>query len=116
MEAKEDSETSLETKERQMKYPSLSERGWQNKDFLPNTNEVIREQGVSTAGAALSVQEKVNTICSLIHNSLSDLVHCVQRVNPSTSKPELSVGQIFKAQVNNNESLGLSKQGARVGT
>jgi len=90
-EAKEEEERSLEKKLNQMKEHAQSERGRQSKGVLPNANEVMREQEISDVEAALYVQEKVNAICSLIHNSLSGLAHCVQCFNYPSAEPEITV-------------------------
>ena len=110
-EAKEGRDISLETKSKQIREHSQVERGKQNKENLSCANEVRREQGISVAGAAFSEQEKVNTICSFLHKSLFDLALCVQNFNPSTTQPDLDVGQFSKAQINNSGLLGLMEQG-----
>ena len=111
-----ENEKTSHVKSSQLRKISQYERGRQSKDSLPYINKVIREQGGSDIGAALHVQEKVNSICSLIHNALSDLVHCSQNqnLNPPLPKPDLSAGLLSKAQFNNSGVLGLTKQGARV--
>ena len=111
-EAKEGRELSLETNTKQIRELSQVVKGKQNKEHLSCVNEVRREQGTSAARAAFSEQEKVNTICSFLHKSLSDLALCVQNFNPSTTQPVLDVGQSSKAQSHYSGLLDLTKQGA----
>jgi len=111
-EDEEDNEKTPQIKSSQLRQFTQYERGRQSKDSSPYTNKVIREQGGSALGAALPVQEKVNSLCSLIHNALSDLVHCSQNLNSPV--PKLSVGLLSEAQFKNNGVLGLTNQGVRV--
>jgi len=115
-EAEEDKSLSLETKLGQMKKLAQREMGGQLEDNSPYPYEVRHVQGVFAGGAALSVEEKVNAIHSLIHNSLSELASCVQRVSPPLSKPDLSVGLLPKAHITSSGGLGRMKHGGRVGT
>ena len=107
---------SLETKLGQMKKLAQLERGGQIEDNQIYPYEERRVQGMSADGAAVSVQEKVNAIHTLIHNSFSELASCVQRLRPSSSKPVLSMGLLPKAHVTNSCGLGCERQGAKVGT
>jgi len=107
---------SLETNLKQMKEHNKAERESKSKNELHYANKVMREQGNFSNGVALSEPEKVNTICSLIQNSVASLMRSIQCFNFHPDKPENSATQFSKVQDKNIRLIGLDNERVRVGS